>query len=117
MATDLVGNETLQKFIGILSDVNHLSAAALETGRIDGLKKLNQAVLQMYKIQHFGKEEAYTAIEDDAQVIYQNSDAIVKMLKSSEDPQKDGAAANAVRMFLRAIFDANVRILSAYGLV
>ena len=71
----------------------------------------------MYDIQHVGTEEAYTAIEDDAQTIYKNFNAIVAMLKSNENGSFDKATNEAVKKFLQNIFDADLRILAAYGLV
>lgn len=117
MATDLVGNEKLQRFIKLLSDLNHTTAQAYATGKIELLHDMNGTILEMYSIQHGGEEEAYTAIEEDAQIIYQNFNAVIAMLKSSENVEKDVAAGNAVKQFLRNIFDANLRILTAYGLI
>ena len=111
MATELEGNEQLQKFIALLSDLNHECAETFATGKIEILHKMNGA------IQHGGKEEAYTAIEEDAQSIYKNFNAIVAMLKSNENGTFDKATNNAVKTFLQNIFDADLRILAAYGLV
>ena len=117
MATDLVGNETLQNFIALLSDLNHECADMFATGNIEILHKMNNTVRKIYEIQHTGTEEAYTAIEEDAQAIYKNFNAIIAMLKSNESGSFDKATNVAVKKFLQNIFDANVRILSAYGLV
>ena len=116
MATELAGNETLQKFIELLADLNHECADMFATGKIEVLHKMNKTVRDMYEIQHTGTEEAYTAIEEDAQAIYKNFNAIVAMLKSNESGSFDKATNVAVKKFLQNIFDANVRILSAYGL-
>ncbi|MGN1057769.1 MAG: hypothetical protein ACI4Q7_00235 [Candidatus Avelusimicrobium sp.] len=116
MATDLAGNETLQKFIALLADLNHECADMFATGKIEILHKMNKTVRDMYAIQHTGTEEAYTAIEEDAQAIYKNFNAIVAMLKSNESGSFDKATNVAVKKFLQNIFDANVRILTAYGL-
>lgn len=117
MATDLVGNETLQKFIALLSDLNHECANAFASGKIEIFHEMNRTIREMYDIQHVGKEEAYTAIEDDAQTIYKNFNAIVAMLKSNENGSFDKATNGAVKKFLQNIFDADLRILAAYGLV
>ena len=66
---------------------------------------------------HFGEEDAYTAIEEDAQMIYKNFDAITMMMKSNEDGTIDSATSAAVKKFLRNIFEATVNIVTAYGLV
>ena len=106
MATDLVGNEKLQRFIRLLSDLNHEIAEVFDTGRTE-----------VYAIQHTGEEEAYTAIEEDCQIIYKNFDAIVAMLQSNESLFFDNATNAAVKKFLRNMFDALIDILEAYGLV
>ena len=117
MATDLVGNETLQKFISLLSDLNHECADMFASGKIEILHKMNGTVREIYEIQHTGAEEVYTAIEEDAQAIYKNFNAVVAMLKSNESGSFDKATNVAVKKFLQNIFDADLRILTAYGLV
>lgn len=117
MATDLVGNEKLQRFIQLLSDLNHETAEVYSTGRTEIFEKMNETVLEMYSIQHTGEEEAYTAIEEDCRAIYKNFDAIVAMLRSNESVFIDNATNVAVKKFLQNIFDAEMNILTAYGLV
>ncbi len=116
MATDLVGNETLQRFIRLLADLNHQTVAMIKTGDTKILTEMNCTVEEMYAIQHNGKEDAYTAIEEDAQVIYQNFNAVVTMVNTNEKGANDTVTSGAVKKFLRNIFDANVRIICAYGL-
>ena len=117
MATDLVGNEKLQRFIQLLSDLNHETAEAFSTGKTELLHKMNDTILEMYAIQQKGTEEAYAAIEEDCQIIYRNFNAIIAMLKSNESVFFDTATSVAVKKFLRNVFDANISILTAYGLV
>ena len=50
------------------------------------------------------------------QEIYKNFNAAVTMLKSNENGLADPTTAEAVRLFVHNIFDANVRIVLAYGL-
>ena len=116
MATELEGNEKLQRFIQLLADLNHQTVDALKTGDTRVLVKMNDTVEEMYSIQHGGTEDAYTAIEEDAQIIYKNFNAAVTMLKSFEGNKIDKTTSEAVRIFVRNIFDANVRIVLAYGL-
>jgi hypothetical protein len=116
MATDLVGNVKLQEFISLLSDLNHQSVDAIKTGDTRVLEKMNVTVERMYEIQHNGTEDAYTAIEEDAQIIYKNFNALVTMIHSNEKETLDEATNEAVKKFLHNIFDANVRIVIAYGL-
>ena len=116
MATDLVGNVQLQNFIKLLADLNHQSAAYLQSGGQEILSAMNKTVEEMYAIQSVGTEDAYTAIEEDAQIIYKNFNAMVTMIRSNEQETVDLATNEAVKKFLHNIFDANVRIVIAYGL-
>ena len=117
MATELEGHEKLQRFIALLCDLNHQVVEILKTGNSEILFSMNDTVEEMYSIQHGGTEEAYTAIEEDAQAIYKNFNAVVTMVKSNENAWNDKTTSAAVRKFLQNIFDANVRIVLAYGLV
>ena len=116
MATELEGNVKLQEFIQLLCDLNHQSADFLKTGNVQLLYEMNDTVEAMYAIQHEGKEDAYTAIEEDAQCIYKNFNAIIMMLKSNDKEELDEATSLAVKKFAHNIFEANVRIVYAYGL-
>lgn len=116
MATELEGNKKLQRFIQLLCDLNHQCADFLKSGNTQILYMMNDTVESMYSIQHNGKEDAYTAIEEDAQCIYKNFNAIIMMLKSNENEQLDEPTSIAVKKFAHNIFDANVRIVLAYGL-
>lgn len=116
MATDLVGNVQLQRFIQLLADLNHQTVSIIKTGDTKILTQMNATVEEMYSIQHNGKEEAYTAIEEDMQIIYKNFNAVVTMVNSNEKATADKITSDAVKKFLHNIFDANVRIVYAYGL-
>ncbi len=116
MATDLECNVRLQRFIELLAALNHQAVEMIKTGNIQILPDMNKTVEEMYSIQHGNKEEVYTAIEEDMQIIYQNFNGIVTMLQSNEGDKPDKATSVAVKKFLHNIFDANVRIVYAYGL-
>ena len=117
MATELEGNLPLQRFIQLLADLNHQSSNMIKTGDMTILPTMNKTVEEMYSIQHGGKEDAYTAIEEDAQAIYKNFDAIAVMMNSNEGNMADLATNVAVKKFLHNIFDATINIITAYGLV
>ena len=117
MATDLVGNVKLQRFIELLAKLNHQSADALKTGKIALLEEMNETVEEMHAIQSVGEEDAYTAIDEEMQTIVQNFNATVTMIKSNDKDKLDNATSVAVRKFLRNIFDATVSIVTKYGLV
>ena len=116
MATELVGNEKLQRFIRLLADLNHQSADMLRTGNTRHLTAMNETVEEMYSIQQSGEEDAYTAIEEEMQAVCKNFNALVVMLKSNEKDTPDTATSVAVKKFVRNIFDATVRIVHMYGL-
>ncbi len=116
MATELEGNEKLQRFIRLLADLNHETVEMIRSGNMELLYAMNDTIEEMYSIQHEGTEDAYTAIEEDAQIIYKNFNAMVAMIRSNEKEQMDVATNEAVKKFLHNIFEANVRIVIAYGL-
>ena len=116
MATELEGNENLQRFIRLLADLNHETVEMIKTGNMELLYAMNQTIEEMYSIQHNGTEDAYTAIEEDAQMIYKNFNAMITMIRSNESETVDDVTIGVVKKFLHNIFDANVRIIIAYGL-
>ena len=116
MATELEGNVQLQRFIRLLADLNHQSAAYLQSGSQDILTVMNKTVEDMYAIQSVGTEDAYTAIDEDMQAICKNFNAVVTMVSTNESGRADKVTSSAVKKFLHNIFDATVRIVYAYGL-
>ena len=116
MATELEGNVQLQRFIQLLADLNHQTVEALKTGDTCILVKMNDTVEEMYAIQSVGEEDAYTAIDEDMQIICKNFNAVITMIKSNESVFMDKATSDSVRLFLRNIFQATVNIVYAYGL-
>ncbi len=116
MATDLENNLPLQRFIELLAELNHQTVEMIKSGDITRFAEMNKTVEEMYSIQHGKPDEVYTAIEEDMQIIYQNFNAIVTMLQSNEKERLDETTSKAVKKFLHNIFDANVRIVYAYGL-
>ena len=116
MATELECNEKLQRFIALLAALNNQVVTVLKTGNADVLFEMNDTIEEMYSIQHGNEEEAYAAIDEDCQVIYKNFNAVVTMVKSNEKAWDDKTTSQAIKRFLQNIFDANVRIVLAYGL-
>ena len=117
MATELEGNVKLQRFIELLAGLNHQSADMIKTGNTLFLGKMNDTIEEMRAIQSVGTEDAYTAIEEEMQMILQNFNAIVAMMKSNEGEKPDFATATAIKKFVRNIFEATVSIVTKYGLV
>ena len=114
MATDLENNEKLQRFIELLATLNQQIVQVLKTGDASLLVQMNDVVEEMHEIQSKGTEDAYTAIEDQMQIICQNFNAVVLIVKS--DGELDEGSAVAVKNFLRNMFEATVQIVYAYGL-
>lgn len=116
MATELERNQKLQRFIELLAELNHQTVEMIKSGNLQILPDMNDTVEEMYAIQSGSREEVYTAIDEDMQVICKNFNAIVTMLQSAETEKADEVTSAAVKKFLHNIFDANVRIVYAYGL-
>ena len=114
MATDLQNNEKLQRFIALLASLNQQIVSILKTGDSAILVQMNDTVEEMHEIQINGKEDAYTAIEEEMQIICKNFNAVVAIVKSDDEP--DEASALAVKKFLHNMFEATVQIVYAYGL-
>ena len=116
MATNLEGNLQLQRFIELLSKLNHQSVDMLKTGDTNILFAMNATVEEMYSIQQQGTEDAYTVIDEDMKAIRENYLASITMVQSNEDGKFDMATGFAVKKFVHNIFDATVRIIMQYGL-
>ncbi len=116
MATELENCPKLQRFIELLAALNHQTVEMIKTGNTAHLTAMNDTVEEMYSIQHGQEDEVFTAIEEDMQIICKNFNAIVTMIKSNDGEKMDGATSLAVKKFLHNIFDADVRIVYAYGL-
>ena len=110
------GNEPLQRFIQLICDLNHQTVEILKTGNIELLYAMNDTIEEMYNIQNGNPAPEYAEIDELSQMIYKNFNAIITMINSNEKDELDEATSNAVKMFLRNIFEANVGIVKAYGL-
>ena len=110
------GNEPLQRFIQLICDLNHQTVEILKTGNVELLYAMNDTIEEMYNIQNVNPAPEYADIDEEAQMIYKNFNAIITMINSNEKDELDEATSNAVKMFLRNIFEANVGIVRAYGL-
>ena len=109
-------DEKLQRFIQVICDLNHQVVAILKTGDVEVLYQMNGTIEEMYAIQHGNEAPEYKEIDDDAQTIYKNFNAIITMMNSNEKDELDTITSEAVRKFLHNIFEANVRIVKTYGL-
>ena len=116
MATNLEGNVQLQRFIELLSVLNHQAVDMLKTGDTNILFGMNNTIEEMSDIHKKGKEDAYTVIAEDMEIIRENYMAALTMVQSNEDGKFDMATAFAVKKFVHNVFDATVRIIMQYGL-
>ncbi len=116
MATDLEQNTRLQRFIELLAALNHQTVETLQSGNIEILSQMNETIEEMFSIQHGSEEEVYTAIEEEMQTICESFNEIVVLLGGEEREKLDEATSTEVKKFLHNIFEANVRIIYAYGL-
>ena len=114
MATDLQNNEKLQRFIELLATLNGQIVSILKTGDSELLLAMNDVIEEMHEIQSKGEEDAYTAIEEEMQMICQNFNAVVAIVKSEDELDENSSIA--VKNFLKNMFEATVRIVYAYGL-
>ena len=91
MATDLVGNEKLQRFIQLLSDLNHETAEAFSTGKTELLHKMNDTILELYAIQQKGTEEENLQICDLVRSVSLTPEALAELLhqRTAEVPTKE----------------------------
>ena len=115
MATDLQNNEQLQRFIELLASLNGQIVELLKTGDSEILVQMNDTVEEMHAIQSKGEEDAYTAIEEEMQIICKNFNAVVLLVQNDEDGQDENSSA-AIKKFLHNMFNATVSIIYAYGL-
>ena len=113
---ELEGNENLQRFIQLLCDLNNEAAELLKSGNMETLFAMNDTVEEMFGIQNGSEAVEYTIIDEDCQIIYKNFNAIITMIQSNESDEMDAATSEAVKMFVKNIFEANVRIVRTYGL-
>ena len=108
-------NEQLQRFIQLLASLNGQIVDLLKTGDSGILVQMNDTVEEMHAIQRKGEEDAYTAIEEEMQIICKNFNAVVLLVQSEEEGE-DEKSSLAVKKFLHNMFDATVSIIYAYGL-
>ena len=113
---ELEGNEHLQRFIQLLCNLNNEAAELLKSGNMETLFAMNDTVEEMFGIQNGSEAVEYTIIDEDCQSIYKNFNAIITMIQSNESEKMDAATSEAVKVFVKNIFEANVRIVRAYGL-
>ena len=107
----------MERFVELLADLNRETVEMLKTGDLAYLYEMNDTVEEFYSIQNGSKEELLAGIDNQAQEIYKNFNALAEM--AGEVGERDWTEEESSLAFelLQCIFNANVEIINAYGLV
>ncbi len=110
-------NEQHVKFIEQLVRLNGTMAELFRRGNVELFTEMNQAIKEMYAVQKGSEDEVFRAIDPDCDVIYENFDMIIAVLRTTEDGVIDAGAQKALNKFLHNIDDAVVNIAAMLGIV
>ena len=116
MITELEEEKKLKRFIELLAELNGEVMDMLETGDLSQLYEMNDTVEEIYKIQTSSKDELYVGIQEEAQDIYQNFNALVTLVQKVGDDEWDKETSALAQLYLSNILEANIAIVKAYGL-
>ncbi|MDE7158079.1 MAG: hypothetical protein K2N74_00735 [Clostridiales bacterium] len=97
--------------------LNGTMAQLFKNGDIRLFTEMNQTVKEMYRIQHASENAVLRAVEPECNIIYQNFDMIIAVLRTTENGEIDAGAQNAINRFLHNIDESVVNIATAFGLV
>lgn len=104
-------------FCGQLVRLNAAMKELFDSGNVELFAEMNAAIKEMYRIQHGSEDAALAAAEEDCNVIYQNFDMIVAVLRTTENGEIDAGAQKAINKFLHNIDAAVLNVAAVYGLV
>ncbi len=104
-------------FITQLVRLNGTMAELFKSGNLELFGEMNRAVKEMYREQHGSEDEVFRAIDPDCEVIYENFDMIIAVLRTTEDGVIDEGARKAINKFLHNIDEAVVNIASLLGVI
>lgn len=110
-------SEKTQVFLEQLVRLNGTMKALFDTGNTALFTEMNDAVKKMYAAQHGSEEPVLEALEPECAVIYANFDMIVKLLRTTEGGEIDGATQKGLNKLLHNIDEAVVNIAAATGIV
>ncbi len=109
--------ETQQKFIVTLFAVNGTLEQLFGSGDITLFSELNHEIKTMYDLQHGSEDPVMKACNAECEIIYQNFDMIIAVLRTTEDGVIDGGAQSALNKLLHNIDEAVVNLATALGIV
>ena len=104
-------------FIEQLVRLNGAMAELFKSANLELFSEMNRAIKAMHQEQHGSSDEVFKAIDPDCEVIYENFDMIIAVLRTTEDGVIDPGAQKALNKFLHNIDDAVVNIASQLGVV
>lgn len=104
-------------FIEQLVRLNGTMAELFKSGNLELFTEMNKAIKELHSIQHGSEDEVFKAIDPDCEVIYENFDMIIAVLRTTEEGVIDPGAQKALNKFLHNIDDAVVNIASQLGVV
>ena len=116
MATKMEEEKILERFIELLADLNRETVEMMKTGDLGFLYEMNDTVEEIYSIQSASKEELYVGIDQEAKAIYKNFNDLVALAQKVGENEWTAESSASAFEFLQNIFEANVKIIKAYGL-
>ncbi len=104
-------------FIEQLVRLNGTMAELFKTGNVELFGEMNGAIKAIYREQHGSDDEVFRAIDPDCEIIYENFDMIIAVLRTTEEGVIDPGAQKALNKLLHNIDEAVVNIASMLGVV
>ncbi len=104
-------------FLQQLARLNAAMAELFNSGNFALFTEMNGAVKELYAIQHGSDDEVFKAIDPDCEVIYENFDMIIAVLRTTEDGVIDSGAGKAIDKFLHNIDESVINIASMLGAI
>lgn len=108
--------KTLERFIELLAALNGEAVDMLESGDLSALYDMNDTVEEIYAIQTTNEDELYVGIQEEAQDIYQNFNALVTLVQKVGESEWTKETSALAQLYLENILEANISIIKAYGL-
>ncbi len=110
-------NEHHIAFIEQLVRLNGTMAELFKNSNLELFGEMNKAIKEMYRLQHGADDEVFRAIDPDCEVIYENFDMIIAVLRTTENGVIDEGARKAIDKFLHNIDEAVINIASMLGVI
>ena len=110
-------DKILARFIELLATLNGEAMDMLETGDLSALYDMNDTVEEIFAIQTTNQDELYVGIQEEAQDIYQNFNALATLAQKVGENEWSEKASALAQLYLQNILEASIEIVTAYGLV